>query len=267
MLMSMRHCCDTTVSHLCDTMLFILLYFFYFLLFYFIYLSLVITNKFPVRISGLYMDPEPPPPMKFDKRSNVVAYLNDKDPKSAGFRDVISWMKASPISFAVTKDLVIDQQHIRDFWESATYNLNANPTEIRARVMGEEIVLTVDSIARMLRLERDVGIPSLLSITDVYEGFLEMGYEGTDYLERREIKKTFLSREWRFIAHVIILCLDHRKGGTDGLNFEWARAMLNLCRGDKANIPQMIFEYMIENISAAKKDKWLLYPRFIQNFY
>ncbi|KAK1432071.1 hypothetical protein QVD17_08961 [Tagetes erecta] len=118
---------------------------------------------------------------------------------------------ASPIFYAVTKDLVIDQQHIRDFWESATYNLNANPAEIRARIMGEEIVLTVDSIAWMLRLERDVGIPALLSLTDVYEGFLEMRYEGTDYLERREIKKTFLSREWRFIAHVIIIFIDELK--------------------------------------------------------
>ncbi|KAK1419288.1 hypothetical protein QVD17_28453 [Tagetes erecta] len=176
------------------------------------------------------MEPEPRAPMKFDKRSNVVAYLNDKDPKSVGFRDAISWLKASPIFYAVTKDLVIDQQHVRDFWESATYNLNAKLAEIRARVMGEDIILTVRSIAQMLRMERDVGSPMLLSLEDVHEGFLEMGYEGKELLERREIKKSYLSREWRFIAHVIIVCLDHRKGGTDGLNFEWARAVLNLCR-------------------------------------
>ncbi|KAK1428032.1 hypothetical protein QVD17_16859 [Tagetes erecta] len=212
------------------------------------------------------MERKPPPPMKFDKRSNMVAYLNDKDPKSVGFRDAISWMKASPIFYAVTKDPVMDQQHICDFWESASYNLNADLGEIRATVMGEHIVLTVDSIAQMLRMERDVGSPVLLSLTDVYEGFLEMGYEGTDFLDRREIKKTFMSKEWRFIAHIIIVCLDHRKGGTDGLNFEWARAMLNLCKCDKASIPQMIFGYMIENISSAQKDKWLLYPRFIQIF-
>ncbi|KAK1431949.1 hypothetical protein QVD17_08767 [Tagetes erecta] len=132
--------------------------------------------------------------------------------------------------------------------------------------MGEDILLTAKSIARMLRMERDVGSPILLSLEDVHAGFLEMGYEGTDYLDQREIKKTFLSKEWRFIAHVIIVCLDHRKVGTDGLNFEWAPAMLNLCRGDKANIPQMIFEYMLENISAERKDRWLLYPRFIQIF-
>ncbi|KAK1427986.1 hypothetical protein QVD17_16786 [Tagetes erecta] len=109
--------------------------------------------------------------MRFDKRSKLVAYLNDKDPKSIGYRDAISWMKASPISYAVSKDL------------------------IRAIVMGEEIVLTVDSIARMLRMERDVGSLVMLSLEDVHEGFLEMGYKGTEFLERREIKKSFLTKE------------------------------------------------------------------------
>ncbi|KAK1424301.1 hypothetical protein QVD17_19628 [Tagetes erecta] len=56
--------------------------------------------------------------------------------------------------------------------------------------MGEEIVLTVDSIARILRLERDVGILALLSLTDVYEGFLEMGYEVSGKDIKEEITKT-----------------------------------------------------------------------------
>ncbi|KAK1428023.1 hypothetical protein QVD17_16848 [Tagetes erecta] len=132
--------------------------------------------------------------MRFDKRSNVVAYLNDKDQESVGFRDAISWMKASPIFYAVTKDPVMDQQHIRDFWESATYNLNADPGEIRATVMGEEIVLTVVTIARMLRMACDVGSPVLLSLTDVYEGFLKMGYEGTVFLDLERSRRRSCQR-------------------------------------------------------------------------
>ncbi|KAK1407731.1 hypothetical protein QVD17_39355 [Tagetes erecta] len=152
-------------------------------------------------------------------------------------------------------------KYYKDFWNSATYDLNTQPGEIFATVMGERIVFTAEDVAKMLKMEPDVGSPMLLNLTDVYNGFNEMGYEGTDFLARREIKKSFLSKEWRFIAHVIIACLDHRKRGTDGLNFEWARTMLNLCKGDKANIPQMIFGYMIENIQASRKDKWLLYLR------
>jgi len=36
--------------------------------------------------------------------------------------------------------------------------------------MGEEIVLTVKSIARMLKMERDIGMPVMLSLNEVYEG-------------------------------------------------------------------------------------------------
>jgi len=63
--------------------------------------------------------------------------------------------------------------------------------------MGEEIILTGKSITRMLKMERDIGTPVMLSQNEVYEGFLEMGYEGTDFLERREIKKSFLSKVMR----------------------------------------------------------------------
>ncbi|KAK1406524.1 hypothetical protein QVD17_41922 [Tagetes erecta] len=112
------------------------------------------------------MDPKPPPPPKFELRSNVLAYLNDKDPKSVGFRDAISWLKSSPIFFAITHDPVMDQQHIRDFWNSETYDLNKKPGEISATIMGSGL-------------------------------FIEMGFEGTDFMARREIKKSFLSKEWR----------------------------------------------------------------------
>ncbi|KAK1432096.1 hypothetical protein QVD17_08987 [Tagetes erecta] len=54
------------------------------------------------------------------------------------------------------------------------------------------------------------------------------------------------------------------KGGTDGLNLDWARAMMLFCRGQKANLAKLIYNYMLENIHATKAGKWLMYPRFIQ---
>ncbi|KAI3814307.1 hypothetical protein L1987_19058 [Smallanthus sonchifolius] len=47
-----------------------------------------------------------------------------------------------------------------------------------------------------------------------------MGYEGDR--KKKEIKKTYLSREWRFIVHVSAVCLSHRKEGYDAINYEWA---------------------------------------------
>ncbi|KAK1431956.1 hypothetical protein QVD17_08782 [Tagetes erecta] len=40
--------------------------------------------------------------------------------------------------------------------------------------------------------------------------------------------------------------------------------MMLFCRGQKANLAKLIYNYMLENIHATKANKWLMYPRFIQ---
>ncbi|KAK1406103.1 hypothetical protein QVD17_41389 [Tagetes erecta] len=61
-----------------------------------------------------------------------------------------------------------------------------------------------------------------------------------------------------------ILRLEGDERGSDGLNLDWARAMMLFCRGQKANLAKLIYNYMLENIHATKAGKWLMYPRFIQ---
>jgi len=72
--------------------------------------------------------------LKFEARSNVVPYLNDRDPKAVGYWVAIAWLKTSPISFALLHNPVIDQQHTRDFWETTDYDLGKKPREITATV-------------------------------------------------------------------------------------------------------------------------------------
>ncbi|MFS7994292.1 hypothetical protein Hanom_Chr12g01104181 [Helianthus anomalus] len=87
-----------------------------------------------------------------------------------------------------------------------------------------------------------------------------MGYAG-DFRQKKEIKRNGLTRDWRFIVHVIAMSLAHRKGGFDGLNLEWSAAMLNLCLNQKFNLSGLIFNYMIENVIGPT---WAMYPSFIQ---
>lgn len=119
--------------------------------------------------------------------------------------------------------------------------MSKKPHVITVVVESEQILIIVDTIAKSLRLEGDVGTPVLLDEDQVFVGFKSMRYEGKEFISRREIKKSYLSQEWMSIAHVLICYMDHRKGRTDGLNFDWGRAMLTICRGQKANIPQIIF--------------------------
>ncbi|KAK1407651.1 hypothetical protein QVD17_39272 [Tagetes erecta] len=144
-------------------------------------------------------------------------------------------------------------------------NVSTQPSRICAKVSGFDLEFTEADLARILRLEDDVGDEVMMSAEEVYGAFRTAGYEGPMPGEKKmEFVKSYLIQEWRYIAHVFIMCLDHRKGGTDGLNLDWARAMMLFCQGQKANLSKLIYNYLFENIHATKAAKWLMYPRFIQ---
>ncbi|KAK1431792.1 hypothetical protein QVD17_08451 [Tagetes erecta] len=201
----------------------------------------------------------------FERKHNMCALLDENHEKAGGYRDCIKWLKSSHIHHAISHSPVIYELHVRDFWRTAVMNVCTQPSRICAKVSGFDLEFTEADLARILRLEDDVGDEVKMSAEEVYGAFRTAGYEGPMPGEKKmEFVKSYLIQEWRYIAHVFIMCLDHRKGGTDGLNLDWARAMMLICRGQKANLAKLIFNYILENIHATKAAKWLMYPRFIQ---
>ncbi|KAK1431926.1 hypothetical protein QVD17_08730 [Tagetes erecta] len=201
----------------------------------------------------------------FEKKHNMCALLDENFEKASSYRDAIIWLKSSHIHHAISHSPTIYETHVRDFWRTAVMNVSVQPSRICANVCGHDLAFTEADLARILRLEDDMGEEVHMSAEEVYGAFRTAGYEGPMPGEKKmEFVKSYLIQEWRYIAHVFIMCLDHRKGGTDGLNLDWARAMMLFCRGQKANLAKLIYNYILENIHASKGAKWLMYPRFIQ---
>ncbi|KAI3815163.1 hypothetical protein L1987_14820 [Smallanthus sonchifolius] len=75
---------------------------------------------------------------------------------------------------------------------------------------------------------------------------------------------TLLSREWRCIAHIMIVCMPNRKGGFDQLNQQWVGAMKCLVMHEAFNFSYLIYSYMIGN---TQQDSFLTYPRFVQMIF
>ncbi|KAK1427845.1 hypothetical protein QVD17_16543 [Tagetes erecta] len=201
----------------------------------------------------------------FEKKHNMCALLDENHEKAGSYRDSIKWLKSSHIHYAISHSPTIYETHVRDFWRTAVMNVSVLPSRICAKVGGYDLEFTEADLARILKLEEDVGEEVSMTAEEVYGALRTAGYEGPMPGEKKmEFVKSYLIQEWRYIAHVFIMCLDHRKGGTDGLNLDWARAMVLFCRGQKANLTKLIFNYLLENIHATKGIKWLMYPRFIQ---
>jgi len=183
----------------------------------------------------------------------MCALLDENHEKAVGYCDVIRWLKSSHIHYAISHIPDVYDLHVRDFWRNAVLNVSDSPSKIRSKIQGHEISFSEADLARILKLESDAGHEVSMTAEEVYQKIKTAGYDGPMPGDKKmELVKSYLIREWRYIAHVFIMCLDHRKGGTDGLNLDWASAMV------------LFFNYMIENIHASKKDKWVLYPRFVQ---
>ncbi|KAI3784154.1 hypothetical protein L1987_43248 [Smallanthus sonchifolius] len=89
-----------------------------------------------------------------------------------------------------------------------------------------------------------------------------MGYVGTmDYSSH---KKMWVLDQWRYFAHVMIMCLSARKAGKDAMGHDLAAAMVALSLNKGYNISKYIYKSMTDQINVADRFRFLLYPRFVQ---
>ncbi|MFS8007168.1 hypothetical protein Hanom_Chr14g01257801 [Helianthus anomalus] len=87
-----------------------------------------------------------------------------------------------------------------------------------------------------------------------------LSYEG----KYPSLVKKFVHSYWRLLVHMFILCMTENRGGTDQLNITQSAAFVSLITNEPFNYSKYIFEGMKRNVTRVRKDKFLMYPRFLQ---
>ncbi|KAM0048945.1 hypothetical protein Hdeb2414_s0008g00280231 [Helianthus debilis subsp. tardiflorus] len=87
-----------------------------------------------------------------------------------------------------------------------------------------------------------------------------LSYEG----KYPSLVKKFVHPYWRLLVHMFILCMTENRGGTDQLNITQSAALVCLITNQPFNYSKYIFEGMKRNVTGVLKDKFLMYPRFLQ---
>ncbi|GJT13110.1 hypothetical protein Tco_0860152 [Tanacetum coccineum] len=106
----------------------------------------------------------------------MVAYL-EKTEGSEGFHQIIDFLTASHINYALTESLTIYASLIEQFWQTtALSTIEDGVMEITATIDGRVKTITEASIRRHLKLEDPVGI-STLPTTEIFEQLALMGYD------------------------------------------------------------------------------------------
>ncbi|GKD16137.1 hypothetical protein Tco_1205295 [Tanacetum coccineum] len=193
--------------------------------------------------------------LKFASSHNMVAFL-DKPTESDGFEQIVDFLNAHPIKYALTVNPTIYTSCIEQFWTTAKVKTVNGEVQIQALVDKKKVIITETSIRSDLQLEDAEGTECLPNAT-IFEQLTLMGYE--NLTQKLTFYKAFFSPQWKFLIHTILQCLSAKTIDWNDYSSTMALAVICLAINQKFNFSKYIFDNMVKNLEGGVK--FLMYPR------
>ncbi|GKE57747.1 hypothetical protein Tco_1496932 [Tanacetum coccineum] len=89
--------------------------------------------------------------LKFADTHNMVAFLS-KPTESDGFEQIVDFLNAHPIRYALTVNLTIYISCIKQFWSTAMAKTINGEAQLHVLVDGKKIIITESSVRRDIQL-------------------------------------------------------------------------------------------------------------------
>ncbi|GJS08594.1 putative ribonuclease H-like domain-containing protein [Tanacetum coccineum] len=153
-----------------------------------------------------------------------------KPKESDGFEQIVDFLNANPINYALTVNPTIYTSCIKQLWATAKAKTINEEVQIQALVDGKKVIVTKASVRRDLQLADKNGTECLPNATI----FVELEIIGAKTTAWNEFNSTMAS---------IVICL---------------------ATNQKFNFSKYIFDNMVKNLEGGVK--FLMYPRFMQVF-
>ncbi|GJT20825.1 hypothetical protein Tco_0890762 [Tanacetum coccineum] len=141
--------------------------------------------------------------LKFADSHNMVAFLA-KPTKSEEFEQIVDFLNANPIKYALTINPTIYTLCIEQFWAAAKVKTVNGEVQLQALVDGKKVIINETCVRRDLQLEDAEGIECLPN-ADIFEQLALMGYEKPS--QKLTFYKAFFSPKWKFLIYTILQCL------------------------------------------------------------
>ncbi|GKE66155.1 hypothetical protein Tco_1520316 [Tanacetum coccineum] len=168
--------------------------------------------------------------LKFVDIHNIVEFLA-KPAESEGFEQIVDFLNAHTIKYALTINPTVYTSCIEQFWATVKAKTVNGEVHLQALVDGKKIIITESIVRRDLQLEDAEGVYCLPNVT-IFEQLTLMGSKTTPWNESSSTM---------------------------------ASAIICLAINQKFNFSKYIFESMLKNLDNVF-GKFLMYPRFVQVF-
>nr|GEU57452.1 retrovirus-related Pol polyprotein from transposon TNT 1-94 [Tanacetum cinerariifolium] len=179
--------------------------------------------------------------LRYRDEHNKVGYLL-KSIGSDDYHQIIDFLKASHIRYALTHNPIIFDSLVKQFWSTNMLRSpELGPLAIQATIDTTPYTITEDLVRSQLQLADDGGIDDL-PIAKIYSGMDNLGYV-------TEGKLTFFKNKFspqrRLLVHTILHCLSTKSGSWDQFGSPLAVALICLSNGRQFNWSSYIFKGMI----------------------
>ncbi|GJW91073.1 hypothetical protein Tco_0168626 [Tanacetum coccineum] len=176
--------------------------------------------------------------LKFASSHNMVAFL-DKPTKSDGFEQIVDFLNAHPIKYALTVNPTIYTTCIEKFWDTAKVKTINGEVQIQALVDKKKVIITETSVRSDLQLEDAKGTECLPNAT-IFEQLTLMGYE--NLTKKLTFYKAFFSPQWKFLIHKVLQCLSAKTTAWNEFSNNMASAGKDFSSRDTPLFPTMIVQ-------------------------
>ncbi|GJW13964.1 hypothetical protein Tco_0018097 [Tanacetum coccineum] len=198
--------------------------------------------------------------LKFASSHNMVVFL-DKPTESDGFEQIVNFLNAHPIKYALTINPIIYTSCIEQFWATTKVKTINGEVQIQALLDKKKVIITVTSVRSDLQLEDAEGTECLPNAT-IFEQLTLMEYENLTL--KLTFYKAFFSPQWKFLIHIILQCFSAKTTAWNEFSSTMASDIICLATNQKFNFSKNIFDNMAKNLEGGVK--FLMYPRFVQVF-
>ncbi|GJT96559.1 hypothetical protein Tco_1092077 [Tanacetum coccineum] len=198
--------------------------------------------------------------LKFANTHSMVVFLA-KLAKSEGFEQIVDFINAHTIKYALTINPTIYTSYIEHFWATVKAKTVNEEVQLQALVDGKKIIITESIIRRDLQLEDAEGVNCLPNAT-IFEQLTLMGYEKIS--QKLTFYKAFFSPQWKFLIHTILQCLSSKTTAWNEFSSTMAFPIICVATNQKFNFSKYIFESMVKNLDNV--GKFLMHLKFVQVF-
>nr|GEY60187.1 hypothetical protein [Tanacetum cinerariifolium] len=140
----------------------------------------------------------------------MIAIL-EKSEHNVDFHQIVDFVEASNIRYALTINPTVYVSHIRQCWSTARIETTNEGTKILTTVDGKPRTIYESSIRRNLKMNDEEGIHTLPD-AELFENLALMGYNILPN-QKFTFQKGQCSHQWKFLKHTIMQCLSPKSIG------------------------------------------------------